>query len=265
MLADSLPILLSVVFTILAVGALFFYIKQRLAIIEHSQMEQAKVLQSFITSMHQKNQILQHQYQVNKQFDKDEKNEHDSSYCTRDGCFPHTKQDKIDVSDEEYEEEEDETESESGSESGSESECDEEQEYKIKEIHLTNNIDDINHELKNNDPNIKVIEIKNSNLESDDNEDDDSKTVTSECSSISGTSEESDENQEIQEIHLDENNEKEVKNLHIEATEDEETKYKNMSVAALRNLVKSKNNKEVNMSDSAINKLNKKELIKLLI
>lgn len=266
MLSNSLPNLLCILFTIIAVGALFYYIKQRFAVIEHSQMEQAKVLQSFIASMHQKNMSMMAQsHQMQQQYETNEK--HESLFCTRDKCFPNN-EGKIDVSDEEEDEEEDndtdsENDSDNESDSGSEvSESSvEDNENKIKEIHLTSNVDELHHDSNISDPNIKVIEIKNNSLESED----DTKSETSECSTDSEDSSESHEIQEIQEIHLDENNEKDIKNFHIDSNEGEESKYKNMSVAALRNLVKSKNNKDVSMSDSAINKLTKKELIKLLI
>jgi serine-aspartate repeat-containing protein C/D/E len=63
-MGDTGPLILSIVVTLILVGALFYYVKQRVEILETSQKEQIHIMQSFIASIgdqfHRMNVYIQH-------------------------------------------------------------------------------------------------------------------------------------------------------------------------------------------------------------
>ena len=63
-MGDTGSLILSIVVTLILVGALFYYVKQRVEILETSQKEQIHIMQSFIASIgdqfHRMNVYIQH-------------------------------------------------------------------------------------------------------------------------------------------------------------------------------------------------------------
>lgn len=319
----------SILVTLLIGAALYYYIKYKYRILELTQREQAKVLQSVIMSMNNNNHNLVSMIQGKSNEELvSESIAHDMNRFSE----VNKTNDLIDVSD-------DDSESESGSDSDSESgsECDSESEsgseYEsdggnnnnnstTKKILFTGNHE--SHLVEHLEgPDVKIIELShplysknendnemyNKNVNEDEDEDDDASSSNSdndsESDSESVTSDmdgphESSEGHEIHEIKensvtIEMNNQNDLEtdniseilsvdssldNLLVKAVfknkenkENKESKdsethtdYNSMNVQSLRQLLKNKLASDgSNMSESSINKLTKKDLIKHLL
>ena len=318
----------SILVTLLIGAALYYYIKYKYRILELTQREQAKVLQSVIKSMNNNNHNLVSMIQGKSNEELvSESIAHDMNRFSE----VNKTNDLIDVSD-------DDSESESGSDSDSESgsECDSESEsgseYEsdggnnnnstTKKILFTGNHE--SHLVEHLEgPDVKIIELShplysknendnemyNKNVNEDEDEDDDASSSNSdndsESDSESVTSDmdgphEPSEGHEIHEIKensvtIEMNNQNDLEtdniseilsvdssldNLLVKAVfknkenkENKESKdsethtdYNSMNVQSLRQLLKNKLASDgSNMSESSINKLTKKDLIKHLL
>ena len=318
----------SILVTLLIGAALYYYIKYKYRILELTQREQAKVLQSVIMSMNNNNHNLVSMIQGKSNEELvSESIAHDMNRFSE----VNKTNDLIDVSD-------DDSESESGSDSDSESgsECDSESEsgseYEsdggnnnnstTKKILFTGNHE--SHLVEHLEgPDVKIIELShplysknendnemyNKNVNEDEDEDDDASSSNSdndsESDSESVTSDmdgphEPSEGHEIHEIKensvtIEMNNQNDLEtdniseilsvdssldNLLVKAVfknkenkENKESKdsethtdYNSMNVQSLRQLLKNKLASDgSNMSESSINKLTKKDLIKHLL
>ena len=316
----------SILVTLLIGAALYYYIKYKYRILELTQREQAKVLQSVIMSMNNNNHNLVSMIQ-GKSNDElvSESIAHDMNRFSE----VNKTNDLIDVSD-------DDSESESGSDSDSESgsECDSESDSDggsdggnnnnstTKKILFTGNHE--SHLVEHLEgPDVKIIELShplysknendnemyNKNVNEDEDEDDDASSSNSdndsESDSESVTSDmdgphEPSEGHDIHEIKensvtIEMNNQNDLEtdniseilsvdssldNLLVKAVfknkenkENKESKdsethtdYNSMNVQSLRQLLKNKLASDgSNMSESSINKLTKKDLIKHLL
>lgn len=214
------------------VALLFFYFKRTFALLEHAQMEQARILQHFITNIEMSK--LQSQQ--------------------RGASLPSTNQDPnqplINVSDDEksHDDSDDDSDEESDDESND-----------------TNSIIDIqaSEELESSEKEIKVIHLENSHLEevndleiqelekSDDDDDDDD--------DVDDDDDDDDESGDNEEQNVEELPET-LESVNLDKLEsiDIPVDYKNMNVNALKSLAKDKGL----LSDG--DKKTKKELIKLL-
>lgn len=315
----------SILVTLLIGAALYYYIKYKYRILELTQREQAKVLQSVIMSMNNNNHNLVSMIQGKSNEELvSESIAHDMNRFSE----VNKTNDLIDVSD-------DDSESESGSDSDSESgsECDSESEsgseYEsdggnnnnstTKKILFTGNHE--SHLVEHLEgPDVKIIELShplysknendnemyNKNVNEDEDEDDDASSSNSdndsESDSESVTSDmdgphEPSEGHEIHEIKensvtIEMNNQNDLetdniseilsvdssldnllvkavfKNKENKESKDSETHtdYNSMNVQSLRQLLKNKLASDgSNMSESSINKLTKKDLIKHLL
>lgn len=326
----------SILITLLIGAALYYYIKYKYRILELTQREQAKVLQSVIMSMNNNNHNLVSMIQGKSN---DEIVSESIAYDMNRFSEVNKTNDLIDVSD-------DDSESESGSDSDSESdsssECDSESDSDsdggsdggnnnnstTKKILFTGNHE--SHLVEHLEgPDVKIIELShplysknendnemyNKNVNEDEDEDDDASSSNSdndsESDSESVTSDmdgphEPCEGHEIHEIHeikensvsIEMNNQNDLEtdniseilsvdssldNLLVKAvfknkenkenkdnkeSKDSETHtdYNSMNVQSLRQLLKNKLASDgSNMSESSINKLTKKDLIKHLL
>jgi hypothetical protein len=127
-MGDTGSLILSIVVTLILVGALFYYVKQRVEILETSQKEQIHIMQSFIASIgdqfHRMNVYIQHklgstnEVTTNEDSKQQQQQQHQNQQHTRMGSS------RIDISD--HDDDQDDTKvihlrSESESESDSES------------------------------------------------------------------------------------------------------------------------------------------------
>jgi hypothetical protein len=308
----------SILVTLLIGAALYYYIKYKYRILELTQREQAKVLQSVIMSMNNNNHNLVSMIQGKSNEELvSESIAHDMNRFSE----VNKTNELIDVSDDD--DSESESGSDSGSDSGSESGSDSENDDDIeggnnnnnnsttKKILFTGNHD--SHLVEHLEgPDVKIIELshplysknkndndndmynKNTNHDDedhddhDDNDDEYSSDSDSESDSESVTSDiEGHEIHEIKEntVTIETNNQNDLEtdnisevisvdnsldNLLVKAVfknKDSETHadYNSMNVQSLRQLLKNKLASDgSNMSESSINKLTKKDLIKHL-
>lgn len=323
----------SILVTLLIGAALYYYIKYKYRILELTQREQAKVLQSVIMSMNNNNHNLVTMIQGKSNEELvSESIAHDMNRFNE----VNKSNELIDVSDDDDSESESESESgsesesDSGSESGSDSGSDSDDDIQggnnnndstTKKILFTGNHE--SHLVEHLEgPDVKIIELshplysknendnKNANhddedQEQDDNDDECSSDNDSESDSESVTSDmdgphEPSEGHEIHEIKentvtIETNNQNDLEtdnisevisvdnsldNLLVKAVfknkenkENKESKdsethtdYNSMNVQSLRQLLKNKLASDgSNMSESSINKLTKKDLIKNLL
>lgn len=133
-MGDTGSLILSIVVTLILVGALFYYVKQRVEILETSQKEQIHIMQSFIASIgdqfHRMNVYIQHKLGSTNEVttNEDSKQQQQQQQHTRMGSS------RIDISDhdDDQDDEDDtkvihlrsESESDSDSDSGSDSDSD---------------------------------------------------------------------------------------------------------------------------------------------
>jgi len=324
----------SILVTLLIGAALYYYIKYKYRILELTQREQAKVLQSVIMSMNNNNHNLVSMIQGKSNEELvSESIAHDMNRFSE----VNKTNELIDVSDNDSESESgsdsdsesgsdsDESDGESGSDSGSESDDDIEggnnnnnnnnNNSTTKKILFTGNHD--SHLVEHLEgPDVKIIELSHplySKNENDnemynknanhDEEDEDQDQDDDECSSDNDSESDSEsvtsdmEGHEIHEIHeikentvtIETNNQNDLEtenisdniseivsvdnsldNLLVKAVyknkdSDTHTDHNSMNVQSLRQLLKNKLASDgSNMSESSINKLTKKELIKHL-
>ena len=129
-MGDTGSLILSIVVTLILVGALFYYVKQRVEILETSQKEQIHIMQSFIASIgdqfHRMNVYIQHKLgSTNEVTTNEDSKQQQQQQHTRMGSS------RIDISDHDDDEDDtkvihlrSESESESDSDSGSDSDLD---------------------------------------------------------------------------------------------------------------------------------------------
>lgn len=314
----------SILVTLLIGAALYYYIKYKYRILELTQREQAKVLQSVIMSMNNNNHNLVSMIQGKSNEELvSESIAHDMNRFSE----INKTNELIDVSDDDDSESESgsESESDSGSESGSESDDDiqggnNNNDSTTKKILFTGNheshlvehlegpdvkIIELSHPLYSKNENDNEMYNKNTNHDDedqDDNDDECSSDNDSESDSESVTSDmdgphEPSEGHEIHEIKentvtIETNNQNDLetdnisevisvdnsldnllvkavfKNKENKESKDSETHtdYNYMNVQSLRQLLKNKLASDgSNMSESSINKLTKKDLIKHLL
>ena len=289
----------SLFITLLIGFALYYYIKYKYRVLELTQREQAKVLQSVIMAMNNNNQNIMNIVQNRSQEEvvSDAVNEDINRFH-----HVNSSNELIDVSDDSGSESSD----DSDESSDSESECDqgeeqgEEQEVcdnTTRKILFTGNND--SHVVEHLDgPDVKVIELthplypKNSGEEyrdedddddeedGDEDEDSDSESVSSDLDGPHEPSvrHEKDEVHEIKENvviseinnQIDLETDNSLDNISVKAvfkTKDSETHsdYNSMNVQSLRQLLRNKLSSEgSHMSEASINKLTKRDLIKHL-
>jgi hypothetical protein len=286
--------------TLIIGTALYYYMKYKFRILELTQREHAKVLQSVIMSMNTNNP------------GRGVANQSGGEYCSM-GNLQNLEEDMnrfneinknelIDVSDEDESEDED---SETDSSESSES-CDDSSDDEVDEIDENSNVHNNNNTKKivitnNHDSHkvehltgsdIKVIELthplypNNETVEdkTEYNEDDDDDECRDESESESdseSSAENEDESHEIKDTveQKQEQTLEECTNMAIDNSldnisvttvfknknNDTSVDYNGMTVLALRQMLKTKFVSEGNhMSESSINKLSKKDLIKML-
>ena len=294
----------SLFITLLIGFALYYYIKYKYRVLELTQREQAKVLQSVIMAMNNNNQNIMNIVQNRSQEEvvSDAVNEDINRFHQ-----VNSSNELIDVSDDSG------SESSDDSDESSESECDsdsdqgedqgEEQEVcdnTTRKILFTGNND--SHVVEHLDgPDVKVIELthplypKNSGEEyrdddDDDDEEDGDEDEDSDSESISSDLDgphepsvrhEKDEDHEVHEIkenvviseinnQIDLETDNSLDNISVKAvfkTKDSETHsdYNSMNVQSLRQLLRNKLSSQGSlMSEASINKLTKRDLIKHL-
>jgi hypothetical protein len=301
----------SLFITLLIGFALYYYIKYKYRVLELTQREQAKVLQSVIMAMNNNNQNIMNIVQNRSQEEvvSDAVNEDSNRFRQ-----VNSNNELIDVSDDSGSESSDDSDESSDSECDSDGDSDQGEEQcedhevcdnTTRKILFTGNND--SHVVEHLDgPDIKVIELthplytKNGGEEyrdddgdeddvdededEDDDEDSDSESISSD---LDGPHEPSvrHENDEIHEIHeikenvviseinnnqIDLETDNSLDNISVKAvfkTKDSETHsdYNSMNVQSLRQLLKNKLSSEgSHMSETSINKLTKRDLIKHL-
>lgn len=227
-LSDISSIIISLVISAVACGLLYYFFKQRLVVLERSQMEQARVLQTFIANINAQIQFLIHQ-KANK-----EPSNEELSICK----LPE-KNELIVVSSENSEDEDEDDDSSTSTESSDESDIEEDEVPKIKVMKMDNHMDDkplecIEITKDNNEKKIIELDASALGLESDS------------CSSSESESESEEDKKE----------ETKSKEFSVLAS----INFNNMSVVALKQLVKDKNLAE----ESEITKMKKKDLVQLL-
>ena len=304
----------SLFITLLIGFALYYYIKYKYRVLELTQREQAKVLQSVIMAMNNNNQNIMNIVQNRSQEEvvSDAVNEDSNRFRQ-----VNSNNELIDVSDDSGSESSDDSDESSDSECDSDGDSDQGEEQcedhevcdnTTRKILFTGNND--SHVVEHLDgPDIKVIELthplytKNGGEEyrdddgdeddvdededEDDDEDSDSESISSDLDGPHEPSvrHENDEIHEIHEIHeikenvviseinnnqIDLETDNSLDNISVKAvfkTKDSETHsdYNSMNVQSLRQLLKNKLSSEgSHMSETSINKLTKRDLIKHL-
>ena len=257
----------------------FYYFKQRLSLIEQSQMEQARIMQAIISrGLHQQHPLQQQSQQQSQQQQQQQQQLNAESVHKE---ITITQNSLIEVSSDEEsasdsESETSDTESESGSESGSSDDkwsvgdeihqtdayhnefnemCEKRASSEKKQIHIDSietieNIDieniESNTEHNADDANTKKIISLNSaalNQESDDDDEDDDES----------TSSESEEKPQKFEVKIGYKSASSASKVNLN--------YGNMSVPALRQLAKERG---LGGDDADLQKLKKKDLVQLL-
>jgi len=132
-MGDTGSLILSVVVTLILVGALFYYVKQRVEILETSQKEQIHIMQSFIASIgdqfHRMNVYIQHKLGSTTDVKKDSNQQEQQQQQQQPKQHGRMGSSRIDISDYDDNEDDDnkvihlrsgsDSESDSGSDSGS--------------------------------------------------------------------------------------------------------------------------------------------------
>ena len=248
----------------------FYYFKQRISVIEQSQMEQARIMQSFIARsiMHQQHQQHPHPHprqDGNQLFQ--EHLVHKEVTITESGLIEVSSDSESESSDSDSESESTTSESssdcdnESGSGSGSESESESRHETKRIQIKIQSLPDAevtdviVDDDDKPESSTKKIISLNKTALgdnESDDDDDDDNDDGESE----SGSSEhhpDPDQSLEPFELNIGYKTKPPASKIHLN--------YGNMSVSALRQLAKERG---LGGDDGDLQKLKKKDIVQLL-
>ena len=286
----SLSFLINLVIAFVLCAGLFYYVRQRIQILEYSQMEQAKMLQSIIGSL-QRNQINLAKLMSSRNNDcnSESHNNSDDELCYNNSH----KNDLIEVS-------EDDDSSSANDDDDEISDCDSisdtdsehtdiENKHKIIDISNTLESHNIIEHIDGDD--VKVIEIDPKTLivnndtnyseNDDDDENDDSESDNDDISSTDNDDELDEVNIEVHKLGDDneDNNNEVIKDdnenllntpldnsigniMNIEQYKN--TPLKNVPVAALRQMLKNTKHQGLRYTDSSINKMSKKELIQIL-
>ena len=307
----------SILISLLIGIGLYYYVKYKYRVLELTQREQAKVLQSVIMAMNRNSENTMNMAHGKSQ------EEIISDAITNDTKRfrqVNSNNELIDVSDDSGSESGSESDSSSESDSGSESDSESEREHEhVEEEQVSDNTtrkilftgNNESHVVEHLDgPDVKVIELthplypKNSgeqyngedgeddDEDVEDEEDSDSESIASDIDGPHEPSQE-DENHEVREIKgnvaindvnsqimdletdnisevISTDNDNSLDNISVKAvfkTKDSETHsdYNSMNVQSLRQLLRNKLSSEgSHMSETSINKLTKKDLIKYL-
>jgi hypothetical protein len=252
----------------------FYYFKQRISVIEQSQMEQARIMQSFIARsiMHQQHQQHPHARQDGNQLFQ-EHLVHKEVTITESGLIEVSSDSESESSDSDSESESTTSESssdcdnESGSGSGSESESRPEtkriqiQIQSLPDAEVTDVIDD-DDDVKPESSTKKIISLNktalgdNDDNESDDDDDDDDDNDNDNGESESGSEHHPDpDHQSLEpfELNIGYKTKPPASKIHLN--------YGNMSVSALRQLAKERG---LGGDDGDLQKLKKKDIVQLL-
>lgn len=273
--------IISIGITLLLVGVVVYYFRNKIKYLEHSHMEQAKVLQSFIQKMSLENhvQVTPNTSDVNSLANNtvvDKANMYIDNQYT----------DKINVSENESDSDSD---SDSDSESDSDSDSDNEQknvvedvvdqvleqESNVKKIVIENNEDEDENKDENNDvPDTMEYELEPIVLnvsKAEDNKTMDMEKVPDSVSSSDSESSGSDSDSDNEELSNQDtqgdndtqevNKPEQVERVEKNVVKKESSQYSKMKVNALRDLALE--NKLVESEDDA-KKKKKKELVELL-
>ena len=221
--------LINVAITLLLVGVVVYYFRNKIKHLENSQIEQAKVLQSFIRKMSLENGGLTEESSNSNQLTNDTVVNSANLYIDNE------KTDKIDVSDD--------SESDSESESDSDSDADEETEQIVNKV------------LKDTD--VKKITI-NETTEDDLNNDVDSKQV--EETVLLNVSKVSDMTEEVSNEMMDKESESDSSSdsdsdsdsdsEHVQELEDKDSENKTMESETSKEEVQEKNGETENVDDN---------------
>ena len=221
--------LINVAITLLLVGVVVYYFRNKIKHLENSQIEQAKVLQSFIRKMSLENGGLTEESSNSNQLTNDTVVNSANLYIDNE------KTDKIDVSDD--------SESDSESESDSDSDADEETEQIVNKV------------LKDTD--VKKITI-NETSEDDLNNDVDSKQV--EETVLLNVSKVSDMTEEVSNEMMDKESESDSSSdsdsdsdsdsEHVQELEDKDSENKTMESETSKEEVQDKNGETENVDDN---------------
>ena len=221
--------LINVAITLLLVGVVVYYFRNKIKHLENSQIEQAKVLQSFIRKMSLENGGLTEESSNSNQLTNDTVVNSANLYIDNE------KTDKIDVSDD--------SESDSESESDSDSDADEETEQIVNKV------------LKDTD--VKKITI-NETTEDDLNNDVDSKQV--EETVLLNVSKVSDMTEEVSNEMMDKESESDSSSdsdsdsdsdsEHVQELEDKDSENKTMESETSKEEVQDKNGETENVDDN---------------
>lgn len=250
------------------VSLLFFYFKRTISVLEKAQMDQARVLQSFIANMEMSSMA---QYggarsMNTPQNPQNPENPENPSNVSNSSNTLHEAASLIDVSDDESSDEEDESSDESS---------DEDNESRGEDI---NDIDDNDESVDNTNDTVKVIQLDGNNLEeiahfeikelvhnsddeeSDDEDSDDEDSDDEEDSNIKHIQpiQSSSDNISDNDAHLDSNVQVMSVAEQLNIVKPQTIDYKTLTVSALRELAETSGLIEKG------DKKNKKELIKLL-
>jgi hypothetical protein len=292
----------NILITLIICSAMFMFFRHRLHVLEISQTEQAKVLQSLVMSMrnggHQRNMVSDDEMMkhVQMQMQQGGIGAGAGAGAGVPGNQNRHPNDLIDVSDDDDEDDDDESESSSDSEdddTDSSSSEDENHENTTKKI-IFNNGGALESQMVEHltGDDIKVIELTeplyhvgagskhdNNSVSDDDNDNDDNDNddmsdddndandeETSDDTELKGEEHSSLPSQQQEQQHLATSHvdTTEIKTI-FKADKQQHTDYNSMNVQALKQLLKTKLTAEgMQYNETAINKLNKKELIKHL-
>lgn len=257
----------------------FYYFKQRLSLIEQSQMEQARIMQAIISrGLHQQHPLQQQQQQSQSQ-QLNTESVHKEITITQNSLIE-VSSDEESATDSESETSD--TESETGSESGSESGSSEDKWSVGDEIHQTDAYHNEFNEMCekrassekkqihiDNIENIENIDIENIETNAEPNADDTStkKIISLNSAVLNHESDDDDDEDDHDESSSSESEEKPQKfdvKIGYKATSSASKvnlNYGNMSVPALRQLAKERG---LGGDDADLQKLRKKDLVQLL-
>ena len=242
------------------VSLLFFYFKRTISVLEKAQMDQARVLQSFIANM-EMSSMAQYGGARSMNTPQNPQNPENPSNVSNSSNTLHEAASLIDVSDDESSDEEEESSDESS---------DEDNDSRGEDI---NDIDDNDESVDNTNDTVKVIQLDGNNLEeiahfeikelvhnSDDEESDDEDSDDEEDSNIKHIQpiQSSSDNISDNDAHLDSNVQVMSVAEQLNIVKPQTIDYKTLTVSALRELAETSGLIEKG------DKKNKKELIKLL-
>ena len=263
--------IISIGVTLLLVGVVVYYFRNKIKYLEHSHMEQAKVLQSFIQKMSLEN----HPSVVN--YDTPDANSlaNNTVIDKANMYIDNQYTDKINIS-----EHESDSDSDSDSDSESDSDSDSDNEQNIEQNNVVKDV--VEQVVLEQEPNVKKIVIENNDNNVSDTKEDKLEPIVLNISkaegentsieNVSDSESESDSDSDTEMEMEDLNNQEETPHsepLVVETSQKEEKKivkkensrYSKMKVTALRDLALE--NKLVENEDDA-KKKKKKELIELL-